>query len=136
MNYEKEQVINFYERIWNQNDRSAIAEILNADFTFRGSLGFAISGYQGFIEYVEIIHDALGNYQCIIEELVTEPSKVFARMTFKGIHKGTFMGHEATGKEVRWSGAALFTFENEKILDLWVLGDLKALENQLHENET
>jgi len=136
MSYEKDQVIIFYERIWNQNDRSAIAEILNPDFTFRGSLGLAKSGHQGFIEYVEMIHDALGNYQCIIEELVTEPSKVFAKMTFKGIHQGTFMGYAATGKEVRWSGAALFTFENGKISDLWVLGDIKALEHQLHENET
>lgn len=41
------------------------------------------------------------------------------------------MGFPATGKTVSWGEAALFTFVDDKISDLWVLGDLKTLESQL-----
>ncbi len=57
-------------------------------------------------------------------------------MKFTGIHKGEFMGYTSTGKRVTWSGAALFIFAEGKVTDLWVLGDLKSLENQLESNET
>lgn len=133
MNYEKEQIVRFYEQIWNNDDKSVIPDILAADFRFRGSLGTETKGHQGFSEYVDMIHAALDDYQCIIEELVAEPPRVFAKMTFKGRHAGLFLGHEPTGEELSWAGAALFTFVDGKIIDLWVLGDLKGLEKQLQE---
>ena len=136
MSHEKNQVIKFYERIWNANDQSAIPEVLNENFTFRGSLGVTKTGRGEFAEYVAMVHEALGDYHCITEELVVESPKVFAKMTFTGIHKNPFMGFAPTGKKVIWSGAALFTFSAGKVSDLWVLGDLKSLESQLIGNET
>ncbi|MFN6065913.1 MAG: ester cyclase, partial [Pseudanabaena sp.] len=84
---------------------------------------------------VDMVHKALGNYKCTIVDLVVEEPKAFARMEFSGIHSGRFMGYEPTGKIVSWAGCALFTFKNNKVLDLWVLGDLKALDEQLKKNE-
>jgi hypothetical protein len=43
-------------------------------------------GHAGFAEYVDMVHQALGEYKCIIEELVAEHNKVFAKMNFTGIH--------------------------------------------------
>ena len=34
------------------------------------------------------------------------------------------------------SGCRLFTFRGEKVSDLWVLGDLKGLEDQLKPNSS
>ena len=55
-------------------------------------------------------------------------------MQFSGTHSGPFLGHAPTGKRVSWQGAALFTFRGGRIAELWVLGDLAALEAQLREN--
>lgn len=136
MSGEVDQVKKFYEVVWNQRNKDAIPEVLHNRVQFRGSLGQNKVGLVGFTEYLDMIHAALGEYQCEIEELVCEPPKVFARMKFSGIHKGRFMGHRPTGKRLTWSGAALFTFANGKVIDLWVLGDLKSLEAQLERNET
>jgi predicted ester cyclase len=136
MSYESDQVRKFYELVWNQHNRSVIPEILHEQIKFRGSLGQEKHGHTGFVEYLDMIHDALGDYQCVIEELVSEPPKVFAKMKFTGIHKGQFMGCQPTGKRLSWFGAALFTFSNGKIIDLWVLSNLKSLEAQLEHNET
>ncbi len=136
MSYEANQVKKFYEVVWNQHNSDAIPEILHERIRFRGSLGQDKSGHAGFVEYLDMVHEALGEYQCTIEQLVSERPRVFAKMGFSGVHKGKFMGHLPTGKRVTWSGAALFTFAEGKVVDLWVLGDLKSLENQLEQNET
>ena len=56
-------------------------------------------------------------------------------MTFTGIHQDEFMGYAPTQKQLSWHGCALFTFEGELIKDVWVLGDLKNLEDQLRRNK-
>lgn len=136
MSYETDQVRKFYEVIWNQHNRDAIPEVLHENVKFRGSLGQDKRGHSGFAEYLDMVHEALSEYQCTVDELVFEPGRVFAKMKFTGIHKGKFMGYLPTGKRITWSGAALFTFAQGKVTDLWVLGDLKSLESQLENNET
>jgi predicted ester cyclase len=129
-------VQSFYAEIWNQHDKSKIPSLLHTDFTFRGSLGQTQSGHEGFASYVDFVHAALGNYCCDILDLVIENQQAFARLRFHGIHRGRFLGYAPTGKRVEWTGAALFTFREDKIADLWVLGDmhglLQLLEQQAH----
>ena len=132
----KAQVHRFYKVLWDTHDRDAIPSVLHDDFTFRGSLGDERRGHKGFTEYVDLVHAALGDYRCRIEVLVEEGDKVFARMTFGGVHRSRFMGYEPSGQRVHWAGCALFTFRGEKVSDLWVLGDLKGLEEQLKRNSS
>lgn len=131
----KEQVRKFYRILWDAHDKDAIPSILHEKFTFRGSLGQEKRGRKGFAEYVDMVHKALGDYRCVIDDLVWEGEKVFAKMTFTGVHRDDFMGYQPTNKRVSWKGCALFTFQKELIIDVWVLGDLKNLEEQLKRNE-
>ena len=133
---QKELVRKFYEVLWDAHDKDAIPSLLHDDFTFRGSLGQEKRGHAGFAEYVDMVHAALGEYKCIIRELVAEGNKVFAKMTFTGIHRREFMGYFPTNDRVSWDGCALFTIERKRIKEVWVLGDLKSLEDQLRSNKT
>lgn len=136
MSVHKDRVRRFYEVLWNAHDKSAIPSVLHENFTFRGSLEQEKRGHEGFAEYVDMVHKALGNYRCVIEELVAEGDKVFAKMTFTGVHQDELMGYAPTQRRVSWTGCALFTFDGGKISDVWVLGDLKGLEEQLKRNAT
>lgn len=127
----KEAVRMFYDIVWNSCDKSAIPALFHEDFTFRGSLGELERGHAGLARYVDKVHGALADYRCDIEQLIVEDDVAFARMLFGGVHRAELLGHPATGKPVRWAGAAVFTFRGERIADLWVLGDLYALERQL-----
>ena len=131
----KDQVRKFYEILWDAHDKNAIPSVLHENFTFRGSLGQEKKGHIGFAEYVDMVHHALGEYKCIIEDLVAEGDKVFAKMLFTGIHRDEFMGYAPTQKRVSWHGCALFTFDGQLVRDVWVLGDLKNLEQQLDRNQ-
>jgi predicted ester cyclase len=131
---QKDQVRKFYNVIWDEYNKDAIPSVLRGDLTFRGSLGQEKRGHEGFIEYLDFVHEALGGYASIIEELVEEGNKVFAKMTFTGVHQNDFMGYPPTDNRVSWKGCALFTFEGGLVADVWVLGDLKSLEEELRRN--
>jgi predicted ester cyclase len=127
-------VSDFYHRIWNSGDIEALPDILAADFSFRGSLGTQVKGHALFWEYVCGIRASLRDYHCGILDCVSEGDQAFARMKFSGIHVGDFRGYRPTRLPVHWIGAALFRFENKRISDLWVLGDLAGLDALLKSN--
>ena len=79
----KSLVERFYYEVWNRADEGVAREILHPKFRFRASLGPERRGPDGFIEYMRSIHAALGNYTCIIDDLVTTEDRAAARMTFK-----------------------------------------------------
>lgn len=124
----------FYSDVWNKHDKSAIPNLLQPDFTFRGSLGQCKTGHSEFADYVDFVHQALDAYKCDILDLVTEGNQCFARMRFSGNHHGEFFGFKPTGKKVEWAGAALFAFRDGLVADLWVLGDVHGLLEQLERN--
>ncbi len=118
----------FYGRIWNAGDYAAIPDLLAETFSFRGSLGNEVRGHEPFADYVREVRKALADYRCDILECVAEENGAFAKMRFSGVHVGSFRGYAGTGKRVHWLGAALFKFDEERIVDLWVLGDLVGLD--------
>jgi steroid delta-isomerase-like uncharacterized protein len=135
LDHHKQQVNRFYREVWNRPDLSVVPEILAPDVSFRGSLGAVMTGHAQFREYVRDVTRALGEYRCDIENLVAEADQVVSRMMFSGVHRDTFLGVPATGRRVAWAGAAFFTFDDGLISDLWVLGDLYGLHEQLRRPE-
>jgi steroid delta-isomerase-like uncharacterized protein len=127
------QVRRFYDEIWNRPDLSVVPEILAPDVTFRGSLGPTKVGHAEFADYVRYVTDALADYRCDIEALITDGERAAARMMFSGVHRATFLGVPPTGRRVSWAGAAFFTFTDGLVSDLWVLGDLSELHKQLNQ---
>jgi len=129
----KNLVERFYRELWEEARRESLAEICHADFNFRGSLGIYKRGHDGFWEYLKLVRGALPEFHCEIESLVEEGDEAFAQMCFRGLHQGELLGFAPTGKEVTWYGAALFTFRGGKIADVWVLGDVHGLRQQLED---
>ena len=125
----------FYLQLWNQRDYEIANQILQEQVNFRGSLGPAMVGRDRVCEYVKSVTDALQNYTCEIQEIVVDGQKAAAKVLFRGIHVGQFMGFEPTGKEVNWLGAAFFESDNGMLTNIWVLGDIQGLLKKLEQNK-
>lgn len=132
---QKSTVRLFYDEMWNKSDKSLIPEIFHSDFSFRGSLGPVLLGQAQFADYVDHVCAALPDFVCEILEMTEEADRVVAKMLFYGTHKGEMFGFAPTGKRVEWFGSAHFTFEQGKVSDLWVLGDVHGLFGQLESNQ-
>jgi predicted ester cyclase len=80
------------------------------------------------------VRGSLSDYRADILSCISEGSQAFARMKFGGIHVAPFRGFPPSGRRVEWEAAAVFTFRDDRIAALWVLGDLVALDEQLRRN--
>ena len=127
----KEAVRVFYKEMWDNADKSLIPSIFHEDFTFRGSLGPVLRGYQEFGEYVDWVTGSLGEYTSDILALVEEGDRVTGKLRFHGHHRREMFGIAPSGRHVWWYGAPIFTFEGERVRDLWVLGDIHGLVQRL-----
>jgi steroid delta-isomerase-like uncharacterized protein len=124
-------VEDFYFKVWNRCDEECARRILASDLQFRGSTGPTKSGIEDFLAYVRLIRRALSEYECVIEDMVTEDDRSFAKMLFRGRHVERFFGVDPTGREITWAGAALFQIRERRISSIWVLGDVDGLKRQL-----
>lgn len=131
----RELVQLFYEKFWNEINLSMADEILHPDVTFHGSLGVDVTGRQEVCDYVVMVTTALSDYRCDVESLIIEGDRAAAKACFSGNHTREFLGHAPTGRRVEWMGAAFFVAEENKIRDIWVLGDLQALRPQLRSTD-
>jgi len=127
----KQIIEEYYDVIWNEKKLDQANKFLHSTITFRGSLGMRVEGINGFCDYAKMLFSAFPNLYHVIEDVVIEGDKAAVRVVYTGTHTGKLFGFEPTGNRIRYSGASFFKFENDKIIDIWVLGDLNALYGQL-----
>jgi len=128
---QKEVVRVFYKEMWDRADKSLIPQIFHPGFTFRGSLGPSLVGYEQFRGYVDDVTGAFGNYTTDILALIEEGNRVSGKMRFHGIHRKELFGVAPSGRHVWWTGMPIFTFDGVKVRDLYVLGDIHGLIGRL-----
>lgn len=127
-----EQLIaRFYRDMWDRFDESLIPVLLADDFRFRGSLGNETVGHAQFADYVRLIRRGFPDFSNHVEETITQDDRTFARLTYRGTHRGEVLGVPATGRRVEYAGAAVFRFRDNRIAETWVLGDVWGLVRQL-----
>jgi predicted ester cyclase len=131
LSHRKNMVRVFYEDVWDKGKLSLVPELFHPGFTFRGSLGPALVGHEQFNSYVTWLTAVLEGYTSDIISLVEEGDTIAGKLRFHGTHCGSLFGHAGTGRRVAWHGAPFFTFEGDRIRDLWVLGDVHSLLQQL-----
>jgi predicted ester cyclase len=76
---------------------------------------------------VKFVTSALDRYTSDILALGEDGNRVFGKLRFHGYHRGRLFDVEPTGRHVWWYGAPIFTFDGERVRDLWVLGDIHGL---------
>ncbi len=126
----------FYDEMWNRFDVSVLETIASSDVTFRGSLGHTTAGREGLADYVRHVQVAFPDFSNEIVELVADDTRVFARLRYRGTHRGPLGDLSPTGRAVAYDGAALFHVDGGVIVDVWVLGDRAALAEQLATDTT
>jgi predicted ester cyclase len=81
--------------------------------------------------HIEQAEAAFPGYRIDVDQLLGEGDTVALRGTFRGIHKGTFAGVEATGKEVSAGLMLFYKLADGRIVEHWMQWDALALMQQL-----
>jgi len=105
-------------------------KLLSSDFTMHTPLP-ASPGIKGIHEVITTCRAAFEHLNVTIEDMIAEGDNVAARFTAHGIHKGDFMGLQATGKPITMTGIEIFRIKDGRIVELWGEANLLGLMQQL-----
>lgn len=94
-------------------------------------MGGGATGHHEVCDYVRMVTTTLSGYRSDVESLITEGNHAVVKVSFSGLHVGEFLAYPPTGRHVKWIGAAFFTGDENKLRDIWELGDLDSLRGQL-----
>ncbi len=84
--------------MWDHADKSLIPTIFHPGFTFRGSLGPSLVGYDEFAGYVDWVTGVFGQYTTDILALIEEENRVSGKMRFNGFHRQEVFGVPPSGR--------------------------------------
>lgn len=121
----------YYEKLWNNHEKEYIDTLFHDEITFHGSLNISTIGKKEFEVYMDNILEGIPNLFHGIEIMIAEDDYVSVRAIYNGTHTGKIFEYEASNNRIQYNGASFFKFKDGKISDIWVLGDLASLHNQL-----
>jgi len=120
----------FFEEGPSKGNLITADKLLSPDFTMHTPLP-ASPGIKGIHEVITTCRAAFEHLNVTIEDMIAEGDNVAARFIAHGIHKGDFMGLQATGKPITMTGIEIFRIKDGRIVELWGEANLLGLMQQL-----
>ncbi|WP_435155068.1 ester cyclase [Haladaptatus sp. DFWS20] len=124
-------VRHFVNQALNDGNLNAVDRYLAEDFVRHDPTAPDIHGRDGYKEFVEMNRTAFPDYHETIESMISEGDTVMYRWTFRGTHRGEFLGVEPTGKEIEATGMVEMRLEDCEIVELWDNFDALGVLEQL-----
>jgi steroid delta-isomerase-like uncharacterized protein len=115
------------EQGFNKREVTVVDELFISDVVVNGQR----VGRAGLMLSMRRFITAFPDLRVTITDVVAEGDKVVIWYAVQGTQAGEFEGIAPTQKQVRWSGADLFRFENGRIVECRFLDDSLGLIRQL-----
>lgn len=119
------------EEFWNQGDESLVDELVAADFANHPGGNVVPASDPEALRAQVINWRATFPGQMTIDSLIAEGDLVAARLTWRGVHKGEFMGIPPTGKPIELTLMAFERFVDGKMAQGWGEFDMMRLFQQI-----
>jgi len=119
------------DEVWSKGSLAAVDELLAADFVFNYPTPGAAPDREGYKQTVTSLCAPFADIKCTTDDMVAEGDKVAVRWTWRGTHKGEFMGIAPTGKEVTVTGICILHIVGGKIVEDWGQMDNLGMMQQL-----
>jgi len=120
----------WFELVWNQGRRDAIAEMLSPDALIHDGSTDS-QGVDGFYLFFDRMTSTFSNIHVTIDDSISERDRVCVRWQFTAVHSGNGMGIESTGKNVRVTGISILRVADGKLVEGWQNWDMLGLLQQI-----
>jgi predicted ester cyclase len=124
----KSTVRRFFEEVFNQDNDVLLDELFHPDYRGSGDPHHGPRGPERARRGVAYMRAAFPDIRFSVEHLVGEGDEVVVYVTFRGTHRGSFLGIAPTGKTVEVRGAEMARLQDGLIVEeVWHLYDLAGL---------
>ena len=119
-----------FEEVWNEGNMDLVDELYSDEYVGHSTTG-DIEGPEARKGYIGTFRSAFPDGRIEVEDLLASEDRVVARYSWHGTHEGELMGIEPTGNRVDVGAIAIARFEDGKIAEHWIVGDVYGLMQQL-----
>jgi predicted ester cyclase len=125
-------VFRLIDEVLCRGNLAAADQFLDSNFVLHlpGSLE-PVRGVEGLKRVAEGFRAGFPDRHVIVEDAISEGDKVVVRVTQQGTHQGVFQGIAPTGKQVSFTGIAIFRIVNGRVAEEWLSSDRLGLLQQL-----
>jgi predicted ester cyclase len=120
----------WFELVWNQGKREAIAEMLSPNALIHDS-GTDTRGPDGFYVFFDRMRTVFSDLHVTFEDSITEADRICVRWLFTAKHTGHGIGVDPTGKNVRVTGISILRVANGQLVEGWQNWDMLGLLQQI-----
>ncbi len=119
------------DEIYSKGNFAAIAELFATDFVCHYAPFGVAPDLEGYKRNVTDSLAPFADMNCTAEDMVAEGDKVAIRWSWRGIHKGEYMGIAPTGRQVTMTGISILRIVGGKIVEEWGESDNLGFMEQL-----
>lgn len=130
---ERELGRTWFEQVWNQRRRDAIAQLLMPDAVLHDG-GTETTGPDGFYPFFDRLDAAFSDLRVDVQDTIAEGDKVCVRWLCTARHTGDRLGMPPTGVTINVTGTTILRVTGERIAEGWqnwdMLGMLEQIQNR------
>jgi steroid delta-isomerase-like uncharacterized protein len=127
----KAVVRHFVEEVFNQGNLAAVDRFLAAEYRDANALPGQEPGREGAKRAFSLYQEVFPDLRYTIEEMIAEGDTVVTRVTFRGTHRGAFLGIPPTNRQVSIPAVHITRLVEGTIKEHWSLMDDLGLMQQL-----
>ncbi|MEO8096936.1 MAG: ester cyclase [Acidobacteriota bacterium] len=120
----------WFEQVWNQGRREAIAEMLAPGGVIHEGPQDAV-GPEGFYPFFDRMVATFSEVHVTVEDTLAQDDRLCIRWTFQATHTGDGLGLPASGKRVHITGITLVRIKDGKMVEAWQNWDMLGLMHQV-----
>jgi predicted ester cyclase len=114
-----------------RNDPEALDPLVTPDVVDHNPGPDQPPGIDGFKEWIRAVKTSFPDLEATVEEVIGEGDKVAGRVTWRGTHRGEFMGLPSTNREVSFQAFHVVRFLGGLAAEWWGNADLVGALRQL-----
>jgi steroid delta-isomerase-like uncharacterized protein len=120
----------WFEQVWNQRRRDAIAEMLAPEAVLHES-GIDSIGPEGFYPFYDRLRGTFPDLQIDVEDTIAEGDKVCVRWSCTATHGGDGLGVAPTGVTINVTGISILRVAGGKLVEGWQNWDMLGMMAQI-----
>jgi steroid delta-isomerase-like uncharacterized protein len=135
MSPRKQVLHDFLDRIWAQQDLSAIPDFVADSYTIHNDPGDPWEGqtlsHQGFADRLVKSRSLAPDQRFTPVHMIEEGDTIALAWTWTGTHLGDMPGIPATGKRIQMTGLTVYSFQGNRLSGHWQVADRLGVYRQL-----
>jgi len=121
----------FYSEFMNKGEIKLLDKLVSDDYVEHEPIPEFELNKKGLTDYFKMMFIAFPDFRADIDFMIEEKDRVVVYLTYKGTHKGDYMGAKGSGKKIEFKAVDIIKIKDGKMIEHWGVVDVLGMMEQL-----